>query len=139
MIRTAAQAKRKARQLFRFCLVNGDLDHGRVLNVVTTVRQLRHRGYFRLLKEFERLVRLEVRAHTAEVQSAFILSHLLMSKVRESVESAYGSRTNTIFDLNPGLIGGMRIRIGSDVYDGSVLAKLNILERSFGIGSNGQK
>jgi F0F1-type ATP synthase delta subunit len=29
------------------------------------------------------------------------------------------------------LIGGMRIQVGSDVYDGSVLARLAALEKSF--------
>lgn len=135
MIRTAAQAKRKARQLFGFCLVNGRLDRDRVLNVVSIVRQHRYRGYFRVLKEFERLVRLEVRAYTAEVESATALSHLSEIKVRERVQSAYGSRTTTIFEINPGLIGGLRIRIGSDVYDGTVQAKLAMLKRSFEIHS----
>jgi F-type H+-transporting ATPase subunit delta len=139
MIRTTAQSKRKARQLFRFCVVHGRLDRGRVLNVVSTVRQIRHRGYFRLLKEFQRLVRLEVQAHTAKIESAAALSHLLESKVRESVESAYGAQTTTLFECNPGLIGGMRIRIGSDVYDGTVQGKLSALKRSLGILENGER
>ena len=35
---------------------------------------------------------------------------------------------DTSFEVNPQLIGGMRIRVGSDVYDASVLAKLAALE-----------
>ena len=34
------------------------------------------------------------------------------------------------FVLNPALIGGMRIQVGSDVYDGSVQAGLAALEKS---------
>jgi F0F1-type ATP synthase delta subunit len=37
------------------------------------------------------------------------------------------------------LIGGMRIRVGSDVYDGSVQSGLAALEKSFGIKANGRK
>ena len=36
------------------------------------------------------------------------------------------------FVENPSLIGGMRVRVGSDVYDGSVKAGLVALEKSFG-------
>jgi F-type H+-transporting ATPase subunit delta len=32
------------------------------------------------------------------------------------------------FTVNPSLVGGMRIKVGSDVYDGSVRARLAALE-----------
>jgi F-type H+-transporting ATPase subunit delta len=57
----------------------------------------------------------------------------LQARVRESLESAYGAGVTTAFVHNPALIGGMRIQIGSDVYDGSVRSKLAALERSLGI------
>jgi F-type H+-transporting ATPase subunit delta len=42
----------------------------------------------------------------------------------------YGPGLTTLFSDRPALIGGMRIQVGSDVYDGSVLAGLAALERS---------
>ena len=47
----------------------------------------------------------------------------------------YGPGISTSFAHNPALIGGMRIHVGSDVYDGSVRAGLDALEKSFGITS----
>jgi F-type H+-transporting ATPase subunit delta len=35
------------------------------------------------------------------------------------------------FGQNPALIGGLRVKVGSDVYDGSVRAKLERLAESF--------
>jgi F-type H+-transporting ATPase subunit delta len=35
------------------------------------------------------------------------------------------------FIHSPALIGGMRIKVGSDVYDGSVQARLSALEERF--------
>ncbi len=43
----------------------------------------------------------------------------------------YGAALRTTFVLQPALIGGLRIQVGSDVYDGSVRAGLAALERSF--------
>jgi F-type H+-transporting ATPase subunit delta len=43
----------------------------------------------------------------------------------------YGPAIQTEFSLNPALIGGMRIKVGSDVYDGSVQSQLATLEKSF--------
>ena len=49
----------------------------------------------------------------------------------------YGLGITTVFSIKPALIGGMRIQVGSDVYDGSVRRSLEQLKRSFGIdGSN---
>ena len=39
--------------------------------------------------------------------------------------------SRTIFGHRPALIGGMRIQVGSDVYDGSVRAGLAALEKKF--------
>jgi F-type H+-transporting ATPase subunit delta len=43
----------------------------------------------------------------------------------------YGQGLNTTFAENPELIAGMRIRVGSDVYDGSVRSRLEALEQKF--------
>jgi F-type H+-transporting ATPase subunit delta len=43
----------------------------------------------------------------------------------------YGPGIKTQFGLKPALIGGMRIKVGSDVYDGSVQSELAALEESF--------
>jgi F0F1-type ATP synthase delta subunit len=37
------------------------------------------------------------------------------------------------FAEDPDLIGGIRVRVANDVYDGSVKARLAALARSFGI------
>jgi len=38
---------------------------------------------------------------------------------------------NLSFEVNPALVGGLRVRVGSDVYDGSVAARLRQLEETF--------
>ena len=40
----------------------------------------------------------------------------------------YGAGLNFTFRQNPALIGGMRIQVGSDVYDGSIQSRLAQLE-----------
>jgi F-type H+-transporting ATPase subunit delta len=47
------------------------------------------------------------------------------------LERAYGPGISASFVHNPGLIGGMRIKVGSDVYDGSLRARLAVLEEDF--------
>ncbi len=130
-MKTTKQARREATQLFRLCLVNGMLDEGRVRQVVERVIEGKRRGYLALLSFFHRLVKLERARHTAEVESAVPLPADLQASVRNGLRTTYGLGINILFAHRPELIGGMRIKVGSDVYDGSVRAGLAALERSF--------
>ena len=77
------------------------------------------------------LVKLERARHTVEVDSAMPLPADLQANVQAGLQSLYGQGLNILFAQRPELIGGMRIKVGSDVYDGSVQARLDALEKSF--------
>ena len=130
-MKTVKQTRREARQLFRLCLVEGRLDEGRIRLVVDRVMKTRRRGYLGLLSHFRRLVTLERARYTALVESAVPLPDELRASVNAGLERTYGPGITTSFVHNPALIGGMRIKIGSDVYDGSVRAGLAALEKRF--------
>ena len=130
-MKTIRQVKRDAKHLFLLCLVNGSLDEGRVRQVVASVLRIKRRGYLALATQFERLVKLERLRHTANVESAAPLPSDLRANVEASLVRLYGPDMSTSFAESPALIGGMRIRVGSDVYDGSVKAGLAALEKGF--------
>jgi len=130
-MKTSRQLKREAKRLFRLCLVNGLLDEGRTREVVQRVIADKRRGGLALLSHFQRLVKLDSARHTAEVQSAMPLPEDLRASVQAGLARAYGPGISASFAHNPGLIGGMRIKVGSDVYDGSVRARLAWLEKNF--------
>ncbi len=125
------RAKRKAKQLFRLCLVNGRLDETRVRRVMESVITTGHRDCAAILSHFGRLVKLELARHTATIESAAPLPADLLAAVEAGLTRRYGSGLATAVVQRPTLIGGMRIQVGSDVYDGSVRAGLAALEKSF--------
>ncbi|HEY5838600.1 MAG TPA: F0F1 ATP synthase subunit delta [Pyrinomonadaceae bacterium] len=130
-MRTPKQTKRAARQMFRRCFVDGSLDEARVRRTVNEILAGKKRGYLALANQFERLVRLEQFAHSADVQSAVPLSAHLRAHVKTNLARLYGGDIAMSFSERPALIGGMRIRAGNDVYDGSVKAGLAALQESF--------
>jgi F-type H+-transporting ATPase subunit delta len=129
-MKTTKQIQNEAKHLFRLCLVNGSLDETRVRLVMRRVLESKHRGYLHLAAQFERLVRLDCAAHTAQVDSAIQLPDEVQASVEASLLRVYGPGITTSFAESAALIGGMRIRVGSDVYDGSVRAGLVALEKS---------
>jgi F-type H+-transporting ATPase subunit delta len=130
-MKTTRQIKREAKRLFRLCLVNGSLDEGRTRKVVQRIIGDKRRSGLALLSHFQRLVRLDCARHTAEVESAMPLPADLRARIEAGLARTYGPGISASFAHNPGLIGGMRIKVGSDVYDGSVRARLAALEKGF--------
>ena len=130
-MKTSKQTKRDAKRLFRTCLVNGLLDESRTRQVVQRIIESKRRGDLALLSHFRRLVKLEHARHTAEVESAVPVPADLRASIQAGLARAYGPGISASFVHNPGLIGGMRIKVGNDVYDGSVRARLAALEKNF--------
>src|SRR5207344_1555281 len=95
--------------------------------VVQQIAAAKPRGYLGALSHFRKLVKLEYARRTAKVESAKPLPADLQASVKAGLARVYGSALETSFAENPALIGGMRIRVGSDVYDGSVQARLAAL------------
>jgi F-type H+-transporting ATPase subunit delta len=84
-----------------------------------------------ILGELLRLTRLYETQHTAAVQSATPLPPELRAEFEAALERRYGPAIATIFSERPALIGGVRIQVGSDLYDASVRARLAALEKCF--------
>jgi F-type H+-transporting ATPase subunit delta len=128
---SSKRAKREARQLFHLCRVDGLLDESRVLLVTRRIIAAGHRSGMAMLAQFARLVRLDRAAHMASVESATPLEADVRALIQDGLTRRYGAGLATVFTDRPSLIAGVRIQVGSDLYDGSIRAGLEALEKSF--------
>jgi len=127
-MKISKQARRDGKALFNTCRVNGVLDEGRVRKTVSAVIAQKPRGYVGILSHFQRLVKLDIERRSAHVESAVPASEALQASVKANLAQRYGQGLSVTFAANPALIGGLRVKVGSDVYDGSVKARLAELE-----------
>ena len=125
------QSRRDAKQLFKSCQVDGQLNEDRVRKTVALLIEKKPRGYFGTLQELQRLVKLDVNSHSASVVSAVELTEEQKQSVRDSLGRMKGGDVAIEFAQNPDLIGGMRVKSGDDVYDGSMKTRLARLEEKF--------
>jgi len=125
--RTSQQAK----LLFQHSTKNGLLDQAQAQSLVQRVLEAKPRGCLPVLQAFQRLVILDRAQHAARVESASPLPPEASNRIRSRLEQAYGPGLSFSFAENPALIGGIRIAVGSDVYEGSVQGRLATLEQRF--------
>jgi F-type H+-transporting ATPase subunit delta len=129
-MKISKQARRDAKALFTNCKVSGLLDENRVRQTVSAVITQKPRGYVGILSHLQRLVKLDIERRTARVESAAQLSESLIVSVKASLAQRYGQGLDVSFAVNPTLIGGLRVKVSSDVFDGTVWARLNALAES---------
>ncbi len=125
------QARREAKQLFRSCMVEGQMDAGRVRQTVGLLVEKKPRGFHGILQHLQRLVKLDEASRSARVESAVALTEAQKQSVRESLGRLKDGEVSVEFMENAGLIGGMRVKLGDDVFDGSVKTRLAGLSDSF--------
>jgi F-type H+-transporting ATPase subunit delta len=130
-VKTSKPARRDAKRLIQACRVAGLLDDAKVRQVVQQVVASKPRGYVAILSHFQRLVKLDQDRRTARVESAVPLAEPQQAAIRSNLIRRYGAGLIFDFVQKTELIGGLRVQIGSDVFDGSVQARLAELETSF--------
>jgi F-type H+-transporting ATPase subunit delta len=70
-----------------------------------------------------------VEKRRARIETASEVDREAGAKVIENLKKRYGDDLATEFVVNPQLLGGMRIRVGSDVWDGTVRNRLEQLQQ----------
>src|SRR5690348_14215288 len=136
-MKTKRELDRDARRLFQLCMVDGTLDEDRARLVFKHVLESRVRGYLSLLARLKRLLQGEYARRSAKIESAVPLPSELQSRIQSELTTRYGAGLSWLYTEQPALIGGIRIQVGSDVYDGSVRAGLRKLARTLGVTGNG--
>ncbi len=130
-MKISRRTNQQAKLLFQLSTKNGLLDEERAQSLVQRVLDAKPRGCLPVLQAFQRLVILDRAQHAARVESATPLQPEASNRIRSRLEQAYGPGLNFSFAETPALIGGIRITVGSDVYDGSVQGRLATLEQRF--------
>ena len=127
-MKSTKEARKVSRQLFRHSFTSGKLDEEKISNMVQTVLETRPRRYVDVLKDYQRLLQLETDKRHAVIESAIPLNRSLGDRSVANLKARYGEDLTTEFRTNPELLGGLRIKIGNDVWDGSVRNRLNQLQ-----------
>jgi F-type H+-transporting ATPase subunit delta len=123
------EIRQLSREMLRASFRDGQLDPARISSIIDSVTARKPRNYIDVLKNYRRLLRLEVEKRRARIETASEMDPATQSEVVSNLKKKYGSDLTPEFVINPELLGGMRIRVGSDVWDGSVRNRLERLQQ----------
>lgn len=126
-MKLSKDARALSRKLLRGSFTNGRLDQAKARSLIAAVVAGKPRGYLGGLQNFARLLRLELAKRHAVVESAEQLDTVATHTLTENLRSKHGNDLTAEFKTNADLIGGLRITLGSDVWDGSVKSRLDRL------------
>ena len=123
------EIRQLSREMLRASFRDGQLDPARISSIIDSVTARKPRNYIDVLKNYRRLLRLEVEKRRARIETASEMDPATQSEVVTNLKKKYGNDLTPEFVVNPELLGGMRIRVGSDVWDGSVRNRLERLQQ----------
>ena len=123
------EIRRLSREMLRASFTDGQLDPGRIASLVDSLIARKPRNYIGVLKNYRRLLRIEVEKRRARIETASEVDRETSSRLVANLKKKYGGDLTSEFVVNPQLLGGMRIRVGSDVWDGTVRNRLERLQQ----------
>lgn len=123
------QTKLLAKQLFKLSVVNGVVSPEQVAGVLGWVEKHSPRRPVALLKAYHHRIAIELAKSRAEVEHAGPVSDATLRLIEGAMSQRYKRTVTASAKPNPSLLAGLRVRVGSDVYESSVagqLAKLSV-------------
>lgn len=120
-----------ARRLYGLCQVNGQLDDNKLRDLVSKLIAAKPRDFQAILASIQRLTRLEQARRAVVVESATALNDAEGQKVVAGLTKDYGAKLTIEYKIKPELLGGLRIKVGDDVLDGSVQGRIDRLSKAF--------
>src|SRR5437016_6741406 len=104
------EIRRLSRKMLQASFTDGQLDPGRIASLVDSLVTRKPRNYIDALKNYKRLLRLELEKRHARIDTASEVDPAIRSEIEANLKSKYGNDLSTEFHVDPHLLGGMRIR-----------------------------
>lgn len=123
-MRASRQSQQFARHLFRLSLADSQISAERVGGVLAYLENHPPRQPLAVLKHYHRLVAAQLAKNRALVEHAGAIDNEILRTIEDALMRKYQRPITAAAQPNPGLIAGLRIRIGDDIYESSIIGQL---------------
>jgi F-type H+-transporting ATPase subunit delta len=130
-MKVSKDAASAARRIYRLCAPEGRLDEDKIRKAFEKIAEAKPRDYRAIMHSLLNLVRLDDKSRQALIESATELDAANRSRIEKNLNEQYGGGLSFTYNTNAELLGGVKIRVGNDVWDGSVQSRLDRLANAF--------
>jgi F-type H+-transporting ATPase subunit delta len=121
------QTKLLAKQLFKLSVVNGAVSPEQVAGVLGWIEKHQPRQSLALLKAYHHRIQIELAKSQAVVEHAGPVSDATLKQIESAMSKKYARPIAASAKPAPQLLAGLRVRVGSDVYESTVAGQLSSL------------
>jgi F-type H+-transporting ATPase subunit delta len=126
-MRASKKSQQLARRLFRLSFADGQISAEWVAGVLAFLTRHPPRQPLAVLKYYRGLVAAQLAKNCALVEHAGAIDAGGLGTIESALTQKYQRPIKATAQSNPGLIAGLRIRIGDDVYESSIVSQLATL------------
>jgi F-type H+-transporting ATPase subunit delta len=126
-MRADKKTKLLAKQLFKLSLVNGQVSAEQVAGVLGYIEKIEPHHTMTLLKLYHRTIQAEVAKSRAVVEHAGPVTDATLRLIGSTMTRKYQRPVTAAAKPNAALLAGLRVRVGSDVYESTVAGQLATL------------
>jgi F-type H+-transporting ATPase subunit delta len=130
-MKVTKDAAAAGKRLYRLCAAGGKLDEDKLRTVFKALVARKPRNFKGILATLHRHVRLDLGQRHVTVESAKELDEATGQSITNKMITLHGEGLTFEYKINPALLGGIRIRKGDDVWDGSIKSRLDKLANAF--------
>lgn len=127
---TNRKATQLARQLFKLSFEGDQISSDRVTGVLEWVDKTRPSDATSVLRNYKHLVEDEMARHRAVIEFAGALELDSFQKIAEAMSKRYDRKIEAVPVAKPELIAGVRVRVGCDIYENSIVSQLEALSNA---------
>lgn len=117
--------KKLISQLVGNSFKDGKMLESQVTKSIKALKSLPKYQAIESLAEYLKELKFEMRKHTMFIETVIPLNPAQVKKIKKIVEKKDVKITKVITNINPEILGGFRLKVGDEVWDESLVDKIN--------------
>lgn len=138
------QLQKSIKKLIEVSFKDGRMVEAQVGKSIRILKSLPRSEAIQALSEYLKFLKMKEREHTLYIETTFPLTSAQIKKAKKVVEGkTTGGElgrtiTKVLVNINPEILGGFKLRVGDEIFDESVLGKINQVKEVIANGGSNQ-